>query len=90
MTHVEWHPYPKEKPETYRYCFVTIETRDRKSKKKNRFVEIDFLAYFWLWGFYWARHKYWNIVAWAYIPDSYSSTKLPEPYQPEVKNETHE
>lgn len=31
---VKWHPYPKEKPETYRYCFVTIETRDRKSKKK--------------------------------------------------------
>lgn len=88
MTHVEWHPYPKEKPETYRYCFVTIETRDRKSKKKNRFVEIDFLAYFL--SLYWARHKYWNIVAWAYIPDSYSSTKLPEPYQPEAKNETHE
>lgn len=46
MTHVDWHPYPKEKPETYRYCFVTIETRDRKSKKKNRFVDIDFLVYF--------------------------------------------
>lgn len=89
MTHVDWHPYPKEKPETHRYCFVTIETRHRKSKKKNRFVEIDFLVDFF--GFYWARHKYWNIVAWAYyIPDSYSSTELPEPYRPEVKNEIHE
>ena len=84
-TVVKWHPYPKEKPETYKYCFVTIETL---GKKKQRFVEVDFLAYFWLWGFYWAGHKYWNIVAWADLTDSYIkglSREFPEPYNPEEK-----
>ena len=88
MTHVDWHPYPKEKPETYRYCFVTIETRNRKSKTKNRFVEIDFLAYFL--SFYWARHKYWKIIAWAYVPDSCfhnHTNEMPEPYRPKVNND---
>ena len=30
MTHVDWKPYPKEKPKTHRYCFITIETLDKK------------------------------------------------------------
>ena len=83
MTKIDWHPYPKEKPKTHQYCFITIETLD----KKKRFVEIDFLVYFF--GFHWARHKYWKIVAWAYVPDSYfhdHSQELPEPYQPEAKS----
>lgn len=32
-TVVKWHPYPKEKPETYKYCFVTIETLGKKKTK---------------------------------------------------------
>ena len=30
MTHVDWKPYPKEKQKTHRYCFITIETLDKK------------------------------------------------------------
>lgn len=84
MTHVDWHPYPKEKPHTYEYCFITIETVGRE---KKRFISIDFLAYFF--EFYWARHRNLKVVAWAYIPDPPNNVfhELPEPYRPEMKHE---
>lgn len=76
-TKIDWHPYPKEKPRTHEYCYVTIETLGRK---KERFVSIDFLVYFF--RFYWARHEFCKVIAWAYYDESY---ELVEPYQPEGK-----
>lgn len=68
MTHVDWHPYPEEKPlekDTWKRFLVTIMLRDGPCV-----VEEDtwFVDDFEEWGFF--------VIAWAKLPEPY---RPPEP-----------
>ena len=72
MTHVDWYPYPEEKPEATfddKSYLVTASYRD-----ENFIAIVQWLNGCWDFGLDVKVH------AWA---------ELPDPYQPEVKNEIH-
>lgn len=76
MTHVDWHPYPKEKPKITGTYIVTIES----SCYGDTFEHLELAG--WIGGNFHVRnanfHKNGVIVAWML---------LPEPYRPEANNE---
>lgn len=61
MTHVDWHPYPEEKPDPYFTCLVTIHL-----PHKN-IVGCDYMT----------PHNGWwknndnEVIAWAELPEPY-------------------
>lgn len=75
MTHVNWHPYPKEKPESYtREYLLTI--RDVYGKDSITTIKIDTWADSETGGD-WELYGMRGVVAWA---------ELPEPYSKEMKS----
>ena len=74
MTHVDWHPYPEEKPNFYELVLVTLLCPDGE-----RVVDVDTIhnrpnsIEKEQWGFDISDKK---VIAWA---------ELPEPYVPTIK-----
>lgn len=82
MTHVDWHPYPDEKPESYtKEYLLTVETHYGKHKVKKIGIDTwgDSIG-----GGEWEEFDNRSdsvVIAWA---------EKPEPYRQEAKNEIHE
>lgn len=76
MTHVDWHPYPDEKPQKDGVYLVTI--RVWNATYEDYFEGVGF-SYFMNADF--KEDAIHEVIAWA---------EKPEPYRPEVKDEEHE
>lgn len=63
MTHVEWKPYPKEKPKNEEFYLVTFIANGL------RYVIEDFYA-FDCW-----HHAFGKVIAWAEKPEPYREDK---------------
>ena len=74
MTHVDWHPYPKEKPKEYDEYLVTIRVWD----EDDYFEKVITLFYFVDEDHFAVEKDNYEVVAWD---------ELPEPYSPEKVNE---
>lgn len=74
MTHVDWHPYPKEKPQNEGNYLVSFRDSIDGDFEVMSYIDIK-ISWFDGESFNWYGSC---IVAWA---------ELPEPYQPELENE---
>ena len=68
MTHVDWHPYPQQKPKENRFYLVTVKLNEQKPF-------ILSLPFFPDLGFFdtYANNKFY--VAWAEMPEPYRPTR---------------
>ena len=62
MTHVDWHPYPLELPDSGNNCLVTV-------KDKDGFNYVVTTMYMNLTG--WVIDKNYQVTAWAELPEPY-------------------
>ena len=75
MTHVDWKPYPEEKPKKTGRYLVTLRVLSNVYETDSYRIDID------IWTKVYAKHPYWlecegYVVAWA---------DAPKPYNPEGK-----
>lgn len=80
MTHVDWHPYPKEKPKkSGRYLVTIVSEFMGKRVTTDDFYDYKELLENYNRGprYYWYYHNG-EVIAWA---------ELPEPYKSEVNDD---
>lgn len=72
MTHVDWHPYPDEMPDSGKDYLVTVENRDGVRR-----IEIAHFMYLTAWLGLGAEY----VVAWAEQPEPYKEPELLDMHQ---------
>lgn len=73
MTHVDWHPYPEETPQSGdNYLVTVIDQSDHKTRYVGTALFLNVTG--------WNVSSRYRVIAWA---------ELPEPYKPEEPEDNH-
>lgn len=69
MTHVDWHPYPKEKPteeDAYKDFLLTVDVGRGAFVTKDQWLSVG----------YWDTYLQDEVIAWAELPKPFEEKKV--------------